>query len=784
KVIGKYSIAKKDFSGEVETKDLEFSDYWNNYITTWLESSKVHSGLCNTSLKLHLKNFETLSVKGDVAIEGLKADINNIVLMGDYKTTGSLSTHMNDFSRLTYNLKLEVNKANIATSIKALKSIEDIKGSASLSEKKWIFKNLSCSSYGSQASIRGNITSPHKDFTIDAELESILQLKNIRDLVNMDLRTGEAKVKTKIIYKKDKSYHVSGRSDIEDLTFRQKDITVKGNFVIEGESSGTAGDWEKLKYKGTMKFSNAIIEGSSPLALISDASGNATFDTDRIFIKQFEGKTADASIFLRGDIRRQATGPHFDVNINTNNISLAKLISSLPESAKNKFKGIDIKGSCSIDLNLSGIAGKSDSYNYTGKLLLRESTLALPYWPHKLSNISCDLNFEKQKISWQNFYFDINDIRYNSYGRLINFAHPEVAINLKSKDLEAVAEIRTDKNNIINLSKLSVRYRKSTLSASGKLSNIKSAYANLAGNLNLDLKDAPYIFSSHKEKLDKFKAEGILNVKFTMKGPLKDPASWTLFAEGSSGNLRAWGLSLDDFYFDYRMKDKFIDIPVIVAYPYSGIININSRANLKTEEQPYIINIDIKDIDLQQLIKDSSSKDKKIKGTFAAKSVLNGYLKQGGSMQGSGWLQVSDGYLWEFPIMHGMMEVVFMMPPEYVTLTDAFGNFTVRNNRIHTEDFKMLSKTASLLWVGSLGFDTTLDFNITGRFAEDIIKQTTEPGKIASAILREAGNLIMEIRLTGTLAKPTYQIIPFPLKRIFQEKVVDSLRTIFGNMSE
>jgi len=131
-----------------------------------------------------------------------------------------------------------------------------------------------------------------------------------------------------------------------------------------------------------------------------------------------------------------------------------------------------------------------------------------------------------------------------------------------------------------------------------------------------------------------------------------------------------------------------------------------------------------------------------------------------------------------------MMDVILMVPPEYVVLTDAFGNFSISSDRIYTEDFRMLSKAASLLWVGSLGLDGTLDFNITGRFAEDIIKQTTEPGKIASAILREAGNLIMEIRLTGTLADPKYQIVPFPLKRILKENIVDRFKDIFGNMLE
>jgi len=42
----------------------------------------------------------------------------------------------------------------------------------------------------------------------------------------------------------------------------------------------------------------------------------------------------------------------------------------------------------------------------------------------------------------------------------------------------------------------------------------------------------------------------------------------------------------------------------------------------------------------------------------------------------------------------------------------------------------------------------------------------------------------MEVRLTGTLKEPIYQIVPFPLKRIFKEKVVDALNDIFGNIGE
>jgi hypothetical protein len=232
------------------------------------------------------------------------------------------------------------------------------------------------------------------------------------------------------------------------------------------------------------------------------------------------------------------------------------------------------------------------------------------------------------------------------------------------------------------------------------------------------------------------------------------------------------------------MKDRFVDIPVLSLCAYDGIVNMSGRANLKTEERPFMINLDMKDIDLHKLVSEAKGADKKIKGLLSSKVVLNGYMNNKDSLKGNGWLQVADGYLWEFPVLRGIMNILLMEPPEYIILTDAFGNFIIERNRIYTEDFKMLSKSASLLWEGSIGLDSSLDFNITGRFAEGIIKQTSEPGRIKSAVLREAGNLIMGIHLTGNLENPNYQIVPFPLQKIFHNKIVNTISDIFGNIQE
>ncbi|NQT89690.1 MAG: hypothetical protein HQ558_00350 [Candidatus Omnitrophica bacterium] len=780
KIGSRFHPVQKQLSIELEADNLALADYCNAYFK---DRIGLYSGICGGRIKAEVINFQDAKVRGSLNLQDLNADIRDMAISGNYTLEGSAKLDLKDFSIAGYDLKLGAEGAKVTTTKKAFKEIGNIYGLISLSDENWSTKKLSCSIYGSPSIITGNVTRPDKDFIINAEISSDMALKNIADAVNMDIESGDAKIKTRVTYRKDGTFNISARSQIADLTLFQKDTIISGDFIINGDSSGTAGDWESLQYKGVIDFANVKIEGVESLPLISDASGEAAFDTKRMTIKNLTGTAADSTIRLSGDIGYKAKEPAINMRLVADNLSLAKFLSSLPEEIGARFSGIEADGLCSLDLKFNGTGKKLEAFDYEGRLLLKGCSVNMPHWPKKITDIDCDVQFTKDEILWRDLNLDIRGTKYHSYGKLIDFKKPKISITLESEYTKAIAEIEIE-DKIISILKCKGSYRGSSFSANGKISNIKNPYAVIAGSVNLDMKDTPHIFTSQKDRLTRLKPAGAVRVKFDMSGPLKDFPEWRLSLEATSESIYICGLKLKDLYIDLRMKDRFIDIPVAAAYPYNGVVNIDARINLNTKDKPYIINIDVKDIDLRQLVEDTELEEKKIKGAFGGQVVLNGYLGQKDSLKGRGWLQIADGYLWEFPVMRGMVEIVFGMPPEYITLTDAFGNFALENNRIYTEDFKMLSKVASLLWVGSLGFDGTLDFNITGRFAEDIAKQTTQPGKIASAILREAGDLIMEIRLGGTLAKPKYQIIPFPVKRILREKVVDKIKDIFGNIGE
>jgi len=781
-ISGVYEIRQNKLSTELKVDNLEI----NNYADTYLPANVglIRTGLATSSIKIKISSFKTIQANGTIVISGLNASINNTDISGNCELSGSATLDIENPSKIKYALEVKADNTEISNKVKLLNNISKIQGIMILTEKTWVIKNLSCLCYGSALNISGEIETPHEDFTVKANLLSEVSLKDISEDINVAIESGNAKINANLIYKKDGTYKINGTSDIKRLRLLQKNILLSGDFLINGESTGRIDDWQSLNYKGIIDFNNMEVKSEDLLPFLSDATGQASFTTKSISIEKLTGVAAETKISLNGGLDYSKDSPEMLLRLKTGKLAVSKLISTLPDNIKARFKKIDIEGQCYLNVNFKGALGKPETYSYAGSALLNNGLLNLKYWPYTISGIDCEVDFKDQQVSWEDLAFNIKNKRYTSHGKLTNLTQPLVSANIKSDILNVACVIETDKNNALSISKLEGQYRNSSFSFNGMINNLQSAYADIKGDIYLSLADTQHIFTSKKEMLQNLKPKGTIKLAIDMKGPLKKPAEWTLFTEGSSKSISLAGLTLRDFYMDYRMKDNFIDIPVISVFAYGGIININSRANIKAEERPFIINMDIKDIDLHELIKDTKNKDKKIKGALSSKIVMNGYLNEKDSLKGSGWLQVSDGYLWEFPVLHGIMDIILMVPPENIVLTDAFGNFTIANNRVYTEDFKLLSKVASLLWVGSIGFDSTLDFNITGRFAENVIKQTTEPGRIASAILHEAGSLIMEVRLTGTLKEPIYQIVPFPLKRIFKEKVVDALNDIFGNIGE
>jgi hypothetical protein len=779
----KYNMQKKELEIEIAVKDLMANNLSDYYLSA--DIGRVYKANITTHAKAVISASGDISLRGNIFVSNLAAKIDDIDIHGNYSINGNIDFNLNSADNISYSLNVELDSARLLhNSYPILENIDDINGNLFLNDKIWNTEGLLCLLHNSPASLNGKIESPHQEFVANIQIKSNLPLKSLVEKTDIAIGGGIADIDLNLNYKKDGSYDAAMISAIKNLVFTHKTLSMAGDFNINGRAHGNMGDLKSSEYKGAVNFKNVNASGIDGLPSISGAFGEASFTRNSLSIKELHGTALGRRIRLKGEMRHEKEYPDIDLNLKIAAMPLPDLISLMPVEIRDRFEGIELKGKCSVNVDISGSGDRLESYLYKGGIKIEGASASLGYWPHHISDLSSEISFQGNEIHWKNTRFIVSGTDYYSQGSLTDFARPGIAAHLKSDTISAVLECRLLNDNTISISRLDGRYRATTFSFKGNIDNLSSAYADMSGTAYLALQDIKFILPEEFNIPDELKLSGTIKFNIDMKGPVNRPLDWVVFMEGTSKTVYCAGLSLKNLYLDYRMKNRFVDIPIVSLDTYDGTIKINSRANLKAEDQPFIINVDINSIDLHQLIKDTEGKDQKIKGALSSKIILNGYINRQDSIHGSGWIQVSDGYLWEFPVLRGIMDILLMIPPEYVVLTDAFGNFTVKNKRVYTEDFKMLSKTASLLWVGSLGFNKTLDFNITGRFAESIIKQVSEPGKIKSAILKEAGKLIAEIRLTGTFDQPRYQIVPFPLERIFKEKIVDTLRGIFGNIAE
>jgi hypothetical protein len=780
---GKYTIKNNTLNLKFEADRFNPKYYTDHYLSP--DIALLENAIFSGQIECSISDLKKVALNSSIFAESFKGSIKNIQLAGAFGLIGKAEFDIGNIKDIEYLFDVNINDAQIMHEGNALlKNADNINARLHSTQDLWQIKELYCTLYGSRADISGQIENPHDNFRVNIHLNTKAELEHLAEQADMAIDDGIASINLDLTYDKNGLFSIEGESNIDGLNLTQEGLLLTGDFNIKGQASGMFGNLQESKYKGNVFFKNMYLSGIAHIPCVSNASGEASFSKNHLSIKKMQAIAHDTIIYLHGDIAYENNIPNARLSLKTDTIPLTKLISMLPEKNASRFDGIGLTGDCSVNMKFNGIINDPESHTYEGNMNIKRASLVTGYWPYNISDISTDIEFKGQEISWKGLHFKIAQDQYSSYGKLTAFDKPEISAQISSDKLSLLLKANVTGDNTLSFSKLDGKYRDSTFSFKGKITDIQQSYANTTGTIYLNLMDLPYVLPEKFKLPDNLALKGTVKLDVEMKGLLSEPIDWILFMQGSSKKISAAGLIFKDFHLDYRMKDRFVDIPAISLSAYDGVVSSTIRANLKAEDYPFIANVDIKNIDLHKLIKDTEDKDKKIKGILSSKAILNGYINRKSSLKGNGWLQIADGYLWEFPVLTGMMNVLLMIPPEYVVLTDAFGNLTISNDRVYTEDFKMLSKSASLLWVGSLGFDSTLDFNITGRFAENIIKQTSEPGRIKSALLREAGRLIMEVHLTGTLAKPNYQIVPFPLKKIFQEKIVDTIKDIFGNIRE
>ena len=144
-----------------------------------------------------------------------------------------------------------------------------------------------------------------------------------------------------------------------------------------------------------------------------------------------------------------------------------------------------------------------------------------------------------------------------------------------------------------------------------------------------------------------------------------------------------------------------------------------------------------------------------LRGTVDGNARVGGYIGAGTgpTVAGAGHAAVRGGLLFQTKLFSGLSAILAKLIPDFTLFaqTDASGNFTIRNSRVHSRDVQLQGTVFSAKGAGTYSFAGDLDFRVE--------VQLLRSGPVA-ALVRLATlpvTRLLEFRLTGTFAEPRWR---------------------------
>ncbi|MCX5696421.1 MAG: DUF748 domain-containing protein [Candidatus Omnitrophica bacterium] len=529
----------------------------------------------------------------------------------------------------------------------------------------------------------------------------------------------------------------------------------------------------EFKYSGSADITGTDISGIDFVEEIKGISGTAQFDNARVSLKRLDAQVLGLPVQAGVEISR-FNEPMIEMNI-TGNLPLV----SLKGIASDKFKVdlpivIDGKAQVSMNLNIepsSGALPKIDGY-----FDLADTSVKLEKQKVSFEGINGRINFTLNSLSWSGVDFKFLNNAYKTSGALANFARPIIELTVASENLKVESSFSVN-NKLIAISKLNGNYFNSDFSCSGDIdtAEVNKPEAQLTGNAGVELADIPKILTQFKEQLAPARPEGKVKVKFSLSGNIADIKSCRLQSEAASDAVSLWGLKGSGLSISLGQQDSIIEISQAHLSLYDGSVDLTAKMNLASKNLPFWFDFSAKDIRIEKLKLDTLAKDKDIAGIIQAQGKINGFPRDMAKMTGAGKIAVTEGKLWELNLFKGLGKLIFARDFESVMVSEASCSFVIQDSVIATDNLKMLSNLAEISGPVKIGFDGSLNSELSVNILGESTPATGTVKDITTAIIGQAGKF-GTIAVSGSLKDPKYK---------FKPSVADIFKSIknaiFGN---
>lgn len=428
-----------------------------------------------------------------------------------------------------------------------------------------------------------------------------------------------------------------------------------------------------------------------------------------------------------------------------------------------KSSGLNlIKDKTSFDLNAQINATikyslKDEKVQYFGRAVFTDSTISGLDLVESVNGLNATVNFDNNGLVSDNIQFDIRGMPVRAKLKLDDFSSPAVGFELAFKDLVVESNFTVDKTKV-DISTFSGKYLNSDFNLTGKLDS-SSFDADISGVLNIKLQDLKKPLVKFKEAMDRISPEGDLQIKFTLSGDIKDIKGCSIQAKISSPQISLYGLKGSGFYSDYNQQSGIIDIPTFNFSFYGGTVNASAKANLKSDNLPYSLNLSMQGVMIEELKLNTGAKDKDIAGIMQGEVKVDGYYNDLSKLTGSGSLAITQGKLWEINIFKGLGKMLFNKDLTQMVFYEGSCNFSIQDSYIFTKDLMLKGNMAYLSGLVKLGFNGSIDVSLNVDILDNLVPLNGTLKDVTTAVIGKAGRFAT-INMTGTLSDPKYKLKP------------------------
>lgn len=514
-------------------------------------------------------------------------------------------------------------------------------------------------------------------------------------------------------------------------------------------------------------------------ALTIDASGefkipgqelNAKISLQNISPQEFSGYYQNFGIVIPQGLIDALVGLKFKGNIlyfdilgNCKNLNISKEKLNVLLNSKLEFKG----QYSPIDKQLE----------FSGEANLVSSEISGIEKIASFEDIYGRIEFNQNGLKWSDLNFRYLQMPCKIKGALTNFQAPSVQLELSSKNLSLDSAF-TVNNKLIKLSKCVGRYFNCEFSIAGGINFAQSPddlEADINGRLNINLEDSKEALKKFKDKIEKVKPQGVIDVEFNLAGNINDIKSCSIGAKFLSSSISLYGLKAKDFLLNYSQKDGIIDIEPIQLSLYGGNIQAKVNMNLNSGQLPYIASADIQGIKIEELKLDTPAKEKDIAGAITAQVKLNGASFDLSRLTGAGKILVRDGKLWQLNLFQGLGKLLFAEDFANIVFNEGSCDFSVGDEHIFTDNLAIKSNITDLSGSVKIGFDSSLDASLNVKVLDERVPLSGTFKDITTAILGQAGRFGV-IKISGTLNEPKFKFQP-----VVSDIIKGLKEIIFGN---